>query len=76
VKVHSDNRLIKGLDLALDFATLGEYRLVTPLRRPPAADQRLWTGDLSWVQRPRAREVTCSLPRAHQRRLARRPIGR
>lgn len=64
VKVKPENRIVKQLDCVIDFATLGEYRVVTdrPRKSPPRS--KFWAEDLDWVQRPRTREVECRLPRA------------
>jgi hypothetical protein len=69
MKAAADNRIVKGLDFAVDFATLGEYRLVTERPRRRVKEQELWAADLDWIQRPRTREVECSLPRARARTL-------
>lgn len=66
-----DNRLIKQLDLVIDFATLGEYRIVTDLPRRPVPVRDLWARDIEWSQPTRGRETVCRLPRARDRKLAR-----
>ncbi len=71
MKVNPENRFVKSLDIAIDFATLGEYRLVTDLPRRPVRSADLWARDIEWTQPARTREVTCSLPRAHDRAAAR-----
>ena len=77
-------RFAKFADVAVEFATLGEYRVVAI---PPdsiectSADRMsadpaypdLWAGDVDWMPTPRRREaggageITCRLPRAHDR---------
>jgi hypothetical protein len=66
------NAFYNGLDLVVDFATLGEYRVVTgaPVREVEEAD--LWATDVDWKQPERATaQRGCSLPRARDRKLAR-----
>ncbi|MFT4048364.1 MAG: hypothetical protein QM648_00840 [Solirubrobacterales bacterium] len=74
MKASPENRLIKGLDLVIDFATLGEYRVVTDAPRRPVAQQDIWARDIDWSQGPRGREIKCSLPRARDRKLARERV--
>lgn len=65
-----------GIDLAVDFATLGEYRLVTDRAAPRPKPRSLWADDVEWSASPRTREATCSLPRARDRVFARaRVVG-
>ncbi len=69
--------LLKGLDLVVDFATLGEYRVVTEVERRPVKDGDVWAEDIEWSAPPRRRastETTCSLPRARDRRFARERV--
>lgn len=75
MKVNIENPFVKSLDLAIDFATLGEYRLVTDAPRRPVARQDFWAKDIEWRQPARTRELTCSLPRARDRKLARQVVG-
>lgn len=83
LRLDADNKLLKGLDLVIDFATLGEYRVVTddaphapaepsPTTRPAPAD--LWADGVRWHTMPRRRETECRLPRARDRRWARERI--
>lgn len=65
-----ENRFVKSLDLVIDFATIGEYRIVSsPPRRELAADD-FWANDIEWVQLPRDRDIACRLPRARDRNSA------
>lgn len=74
MKASAENRFIKSLDLAIDFATLGEYRVVTDIPRRPVRQSDIWARDIEWTQRSRTREVTCSLPRARDRKFARERV--
>lgn len=74
MKASTDNRFVKSLDLVIDFATLGEYRVVTDLPRRTVAEQDIWAKDIDWSQVPRTREIKCSLPRARDRKLARERV--
>lgn len=69
-----ENRFVKSLDLVIDFATLGEYRVVTDTPRRSVAEQDIWAKDIDWSQAPRTREINCSLPRARDRKLARERV--
>ncbi len=60
-------RLAKLADAAVEFATLGEYRIVVREEPVAAAPDCLWVGGIEWVSTPRRRETTCRLPRAHDR---------
>jgi hypothetical protein len=74
----TDNRagrtVAAGIDIAIDFATLGEYRVVTdaafstPVEDAKADD--LWATGIEWSAPDRTR-ATCSLPRARNRDWAR-----
>lgn len=69
----------KSLDLVVDFATLGEYRVIgdceTGARsNAVSADESLWAADVDWQSAPRTREIECSLPRARDRARARASI--
>lgn len=61
------NNFYKSLDLVVDFATLGEYRVIGDRERAVQSEERLWSADVDWQPAPRAREVECSLPRLHDR---------
>jgi hypothetical protein len=74
VNASPNNRLIKGFDLVVDFATLGEYRVITDAPRREVASRDLWATDIEWsapVRNESIRGVECKLPRARDRRLAR-----
>lgn len=63
-----------GVDIVIDFATLGEYRVVTgegasSLACADTCD-RDWAVGIEWSVPERTRAV-CSLPRARDRELAR-----
>lgn len=75
MKTSPDNRFVKSLDLVIDFATLGEYRVVTDLPRRPVDARDVWARDIEWQQGPRSREIECSLPRARDRKLARARVS-
>lgn len=70
--------LIKGLDLVIDFATLGEYRVVTDEVRRPVDERDIWASDIDWsapaAGRRREPAVECTLPRARDRRFARERV--
>lgn len=74
MKASPENLFIQSLDLVIDFATLGEYRVVTDLPRRSVAERDIWAKDIDWSQSPRGREVVCSLPRARDRKLARERV--
>jgi hypothetical protein len=74
MKASPNNRFVKGLDLAIDFATLGEYRVVTRAPRRKIRARDVWATGIEWSQRPRQREVECKLPRARDRALARERV--
>ncbi len=74
--VNPQNPLVKSLDLAIDFATLGEYRLVTDTPRRPVRRADIWARDIEWSQPLRTREINCSLPRARDRARARTLVSR
>lgn len=63
----TNNRALKGLDLVIDFATLGEYRVVTDRPRRAVAEADLWATDIDWTQPERRREMPCRLPRIRER---------
>lgn len=78
---NTDNRgartVASGIDIAIEFATLGEYRVVTDMTvRPPAGELEfddLWATGIEWSSAERER-ATCSLPRARNREWARSRI--
>ena len=75
MKANPENRIFKGLDLVVDFATLGEYRVVTDSPRRSVAKQDIWADEIEWTTGPRRRETSCSLPRARDRKLARAVVN-
>jgi hypothetical protein len=74
MKASAENRFVKSLDLVVDFATLGEYRVVTDAPRRTVRARDVWATDIEWSSRPRQREIECSLPRARDRALARERV--
>lgn len=72
------NPVLLGIDRIVDFATLGEYRVVTGTA-PKKVDQRdIWAIDIEWdsaVSGSARVRPTCSLPRARDRRLARERVN-
>jgi hypothetical protein len=74
MKASPNNRFVKSLDLVIDFATLGEYRVVTDAPRRKVRARDIWATDIEWSQRTRQREVECTLPRARDRALARERV--
>lgn len=74
MKASPNNKLLKGLDLVIDFATIGEYRVVTDNPRRPVAAGNLWAQGIDWTTPARNRSVECSLPRARDRALARERV--
>lgn len=69
------SQLLKSIDLVVDFATLGEYRVIEDVGpQDVAAADTVWGADVSWQSAPRSREIECSLPRARDRALARARI--
>lgn len=74
MKASPNNRFVKSLDLVIDFATLGEYRVVTDAPRRTVRSRDVWATDIEWSSRPRAREIECSLPRARDRAFARERV--
>lgn len=78
------NPVLLGIDRIVDFATLGEYRVVTGSVPKSVEDNDIWAQDLEWVQdiewdahvSTAARlRPSCSLPRARDRRLARERVN-
>lgn len=63
-----------GIDIAIDFATLGEYRVVTDANvstlAGDAASGHDWAAGIEWSAPERTR-AACSLPRARNREWAR-----
>lgn len=74
MKASPENRFVKSLDLVIDFATLGEYRVVTDAPRRPVRSEDLWARGIEWSAPPRTREIECRLPRARDRKLARERV--
>ncbi|MBI2691894.1 MAG: hypothetical protein HYX29_08135 [Solirubrobacterales bacterium] len=74
MKPSPENRFVKSLDLVVDFATLGEYRVITDFPRRKVRSRDIWATDIEWSSRPRQREIECSLPRARDRALARERV--
>lgn len=74
----TDNRagraFAAGIDIAIDFATLGEFRVVTDANVDSLADDadpvRDWAAGIEWSAPERTR-AACSLPRARNREWAR-----
>lgn len=74
-----------GLDIAIDFATLGEYRVVTdtapaadshtPASPQAVQDGELWANGIEWSASPARTRAACSLPRARNRAWARSRIS-
>lgn len=73
-------RLAQVADVVVEFATLGEYRVFVdaavgckpgvdrePEVRREQGIEDLWADDVNWTSTPRRREVSCRLPRAHDR---------
>lgn len=73
-----DNRvgraIAAAIDTTIDFATLGEYRVVTDAGVSTLADDaasgRDWAAGIEWSAPERTR-AACSLPRARNREWAR-----
>lgn len=70
--------MASGIDIAIDFATLGEYRVVIGAGVASLADDaasgRDWAAGIEWSAPERIR-ADCSLPRAHNRESARSRFG-
>ena len=61
-----------SVDLVVDFATLGEYRVITESAPRKVEAQDIWATDVEWSPADRTRTSSaCSLPRARDRKLAR-----
>ncbi|MFY9265289.1 MAG: hypothetical protein WAO61_07680 [Solirubrobacterales bacterium] len=77
----TDNRAARtfaaGLDIAIDFATLGEYRVITGASNPTSTQAGRssddWATGIEWSAPERTR-AACSLPRARNRAWARSRI--
>lgn len=76
--------IASGFDIAIDFATLGEYRLVTDhvgREHAVASDAAAarapdsWAAGIEWSSAPERSRAACSLPRARNRAWARSRIG-
>jgi hypothetical protein len=72
MKTSPNNRFVKSLDLVIDFATLGEYRVVTDAPVRIVDERDVWATDIEWSQAARTsesrqRDSKCSLPRARKR---------
>jgi hypothetical protein len=64
---HMNSAITRSLDFVVDFATLGEYRVIGDQINDDSAENRLWSSDVEWQPAPRSREVECHLPRLHNR---------
>ncbi|MGH2906894.1 MAG: hypothetical protein ACRDKI_09040 [Solirubrobacterales bacterium] len=65
----------ESLDMIIDFATLGEYRVITQsVPRTVAADD-VWATDIEWSTPSERSRDECRLPRARDRKLARERIS-
>jgi hypothetical protein len=74
MKSASDNIFVLGIDRVVDFATLGEYRVVTGSVEREVESRDIWATDIEWSSasiRSGREASTCSLPRARDRKLAR-----
>lgn len=72
------NPMLLGIDRIVDFATLGEYRVVTGSAPKQVQDRDIWAVDIEWdanVTSAARLRPTCSLPRARDRRLARERVS-
>lgn len=67
MNVKVNNKIVRGVDFVIDFATLGEYRVVTDNPRRPVDERNLWARDVEWTSPRRTRALECSLPRVHNR---------
>lgn len=64
-------RLLKALDVVIDFATLGEYRVVSPPIPSPASSGGPWTPASRRPGAQAARRMRCGRVRAASGDLAR-----
>lgn len=72
------NPMLLGIDRIVDFATLGEYRVVTGAAPKQVQESDIWAVDIEWdanVTASTRLRSSCSLPRARDRRLARERIS-
>lgn len=72
------NPMLLGIDRIVDFATLGEYRVVTGAAPKQVQDSDIWEVDIEWdanVTSAARLRPSCSLPRARDRRLARERVS-
>lgn len=72
------NPMLLGIDRIVDFATLGEYRVVTGAAPKQVQESDIWAVDIEWdvsVSTAARIRPTCSLPRARDRRLARERVS-
>lgn len=72
------NPILFGIDRIVDFATLGEYRVVTGSANKNVDERDIWATDIEWdtpVSVGVRIRPTCSLPRARDRRLARQRVS-
>lgn len=76
--VSAVNPVLLGIDRIVDFATLGEYRVVTGSAPKSVQENDIWAQDLEWdahVSTAARLRPSCSLPRARDRRLARERVN-
>ena len=72
------NAMLLGIDRVVDFATLGEYRVVTGSAPKQVQESDIWAVDIEWdanVSTAARLRPDCSLPRARDRRLARERVS-
>lgn len=77
-RVNPANPVLLGIDRIVDFATLGEYRVVTGGAPKIVDDNDIWADDIEWdahVSTAARVRPSCSLPRARDRRLARERVN-
>lgn len=87
IKTASNNLFVLGVDRVVDFATLGEYRVVTGSHERQVEERNIWAqhdwpqnnwaADIDWSSasaRADRQPSTCSLPRARDRKLARERV--
>lgn len=78
MKTQAANPVLLGIDRIVDFATLGEYRVVTGSAPKSVQENDIWAQDLEWdahVSTAARVRPSCSLPRARDRRLARERVN-
>lgn len=70
VRSKTGRAIAAGIDIAIDFATLGEYRVVFDAAATQFAEDAgtdgLWATGIEWTTPDRSR-AACSLPRARNR---------